>query len=91
MHLESGNVAPSGKGRLKSALWHLGEGKRVVMHAFSEQLGTIMAHEEDPILTNPLTPEVARHVHDYSRFTTMLKWGAATALIIALIMVFIIL
>ena len=50
-----------------------------------------MAHEEDSILTSPPTPEVARHVHDYSKFTALLKWGAIVALIIGLVMVFIVL
>ena len=35
-----------------------------------------MAEEEEPLLTNPGTPETARHVEDYSRFTSILKWGA---------------
>lgn len=50
-----------------------------------------MANDEDSILTSPPTPEVARHVDDYSRFTFLLKWGAVVALIVALVMVFIIL
>ena len=50
-----------------------------------------MAHEEDSILTSPPTPEVARHVNDYSRFTALFKWGAIVALIIGLVMVFIVL
>lgn len=49
-----------------------------------------MTHEQDSILTDPPTPEVARHVHDYSRFTTLFKWGAICALIIAFIVLFII-
>ena len=49
-----------------------------------------MAHDEEPILTSPPTQEVARHVEDYSRFTTILKWGAVTCLIIAFVVLMII-
>ncbi|MGI8705173.1 MAG: hypothetical protein ACR2JJ_05180 [Sphingomicrobium sp.] len=45
--------------------------------------------EEEPILTNPPTPQDATHVRDYERFIQLLKWGAivtlATALIVLLI------
>ena len=60
------------------------------MHSASEQLGTFMAHEEDSILTSPPTPEVARHVQDYSRFTALFKWGAIVSLITAFIVLMII-
>lgn len=43
--------------------------------------------DEDSILTNPDTPEVARHVRDYSNFTQMLKWGTIVCLIIAFVIV----
>jgi hypothetical protein len=46
--------------------------------------------EEEPILTNPPTQEMARHVHDYERFTHLFKWGAIAALISALIVLWII-
>ena len=46
--------------------------------------------EEEPLLTNPTTEDVAAHVRDYSRFTFMLKWGAIVCLVIALIVVLII-
>jgi hypothetical protein len=46
--------------------------------------------EEEPILTSPATPEVARHVRDYSRFTQLLKWGAIVSLIIAFIVLLLI-
>ena len=42
-----------------------------------------MAHEHEPILTHPPTPEVARHVHDYARFTQLLKIGALVCLVAA--------
>ena len=42
-----------------------------------------MANEDEPILTNPPTQEVARHVQDYSRFTFLLKWGAVVSLVVA--------
>ena len=45
--------------------------------------------EEDPILTDPPTPEAAVHVHDYERFTRMMKYGAITCLIVGLIVLMI--
>lgn len=41
--------------------------------------------ENEPLLTNPVTHEVAVHVEDYERFTTLFKWGAFGAFIIAMI------
>lgn len=49
-----------------------------------------MAHEEEPILTKPGSPQMVHHVHDYSRFTSILKWGAVVSLVVALILVFVI-
>ena len=49
-----------------------------------------MAEEEEPLLTNPGTPETARHVEDYSRFTSLLKWGAIAALVVAFIVLLLI-
>ena len=43
--------------------------------------------EQEPILTNPPTQDMAHHVGDYSRFTQMMKWGAIACLIIAFIVV----
>ena len=60
------------------------------MHAPTQTKGTRMAHDEEPILTSPPTQEVARHVEDYSRFTTLLKWGAIICLIIAFLVLMII-
>ena len=40
--------------------------------------------EQEPILTDPPTPEVAAHVEDYSRFTQLMKWSAIICFIIAL-------
>jgi hypothetical protein len=48
-----------------------------------------MAHDEEPILTHPGSPQMARHVHDYSRFTSLFKWGAIGSLIVALLVLFI--
>ncbi len=48
-----------------------------------------MAHDEEPLLANPPTQDVAIHVRDYTRFTKMLKWGAITCLIIAFIVLLI--
>lgn len=47
-----------------------------------------MAKDAEPILTNPSTHDVARHVHDYARFTAMVKWGAVISFIIGIIVVF---
>ncbi|HUG46083.1 MAG TPA: hypothetical protein VMK31_06190 [Sphingomicrobium sp.] len=49
-----------------------------------------MAQEEEPILTNPPTQEVARHVRDYSHFIALLKWGAIVSLAIAFAVILII-
>ena len=46
--------------------------------------------EEEPILTNPPTQEMAHHVADYSRFTKLLKWGAIVCLLIGLLVLLII-
>lgn len=45
--------------------------------------------EEESLLTNPPTQDVAVHVRDYERFTKMFKWGAAVCLIIGLIVLMI--
>jgi len=37
------------------------------------------------VLENPPTQDVAVHVDDYTRFTKLLKWGAAACFIIALL------
>jgi hypothetical protein len=54
-----------------------------------ESKGTQMA-EEEPILTDPPTQEVATHVRDYERFTVLLKWGAIISLALAFIVILII-
>jgi hypothetical protein len=41
--------------------------------------------EDESILTNPPTQDVAIHVRDYTRFTKLLKWGALVCLVIAFI------
>ena len=45
--------------------------------------------EDDSILTNPPTQDVAVHVQDYMRFTKLFKWGALTCLLIAFIVLLI--
>ena len=40
--------------------------------------------EEEPLLVDPPTHDVAVHVHDYERFTHLMKWGALACLVIAL-------
>ncbi|QNM83126.1 hypothetical protein H8M03_01830 [Sphingomonas sabuli] len=49
-----------------------------------------MAHEEEPFLTHPPTPEVARHVKDYTLMIAMLKWGAIISFVIAFLVMYII-
>ncbi|MGZ2411626.1 hypothetical protein ACUXST_001023 [Sphingomonas sp. F9_3S_D5_B_2] len=39
----------------------------------------------DEQLTSPVAHDVTAHVNDYARFTSMFKWGAAIAFIIAMI------
>jgi hypothetical protein len=46
--------------------------------------------EDESILTNPPTEDVAVHVRDYSRFVQLLKWGAIISLITALIVMMLI-
>ena len=43
--------------------------------------------EQEPVLTDPPTPEVERHVSDYSRFLVLLKWGAIVSFLIAMFVV----
>ena len=46
--------------------------------------------EDEPILTNPPTQDVAHHVRDYTRFVQLLKWGAIISLVTALLVMMII-
>lgn len=48
-----------------------------------------MMAEEESLLVNPPTQDVAVHVHDYTRFTKMMKWGALICLVIGLIVLLI--
>lgn len=41
--------------------------------------------EQEPLLTNPVTHDVAVHVEDYARFTHLFKWGAIAAFVVAMI------
>jgi hypothetical protein len=45
--------------------------------------------DEESILASPPTKEVAVHVHDYLRFTSLVKRVAATCLVIAFIVLLI--
>jgi hypothetical protein len=45
--------------------------------------------EEESILVNPPTQDVAVHVRDYANFTRMLKYGAITSFIIGFIVLLI--
>ena len=49
-----------------------------------------MMAEEEPLLVSPPTHDVAIHVHDYARFTRMMKWGALTCLVVGIIALIII-
>lgn len=46
--------------------------------------------EQEPILAEPATHEMAVHIREYGRFVTMFKWGAILSFITALIVVLII-
>ena len=39
--------------------------------------------EEEPLLSDPPTQDVAVHVRDYGRFTRLLKWSAIGCLVVA--------
>jgi hypothetical protein len=52
-------------------------------HASIFERGNSMA-EDESILVNPPTPDVAVHVRDYAHFTRLFKWGAIICLIIGL-------
>lgn len=45
--------------------------------------------DDESILTNPPTQDVAVHVSDYTRFTKLLKYGAIVCLIIGFIVLLI--
>jgi hypothetical protein len=47
--------------------------------------------EQEPLLTNPVTHDVAVHVEDYTRFTHLFKWGAVAAFAVAMIVLFFVL
>jgi hypothetical protein len=78
--------------RSKGALKGLGAPERLVMGLFEKHAATPGSSmgEDESILVNPPTQDVAHHVRDYTRFVHLLKWGAATALIVALFVMLII-
>ena len=41
-----------------------------------------MMADEQSYLESPPTQDMAVHVHDYTRFTKIMKWGALTCLVI---------
>ena len=45
--------------------------------------------EDESILTNPPTQDVAVHVRDYMRFTRLFKWGALVCFLIAMLVLMI--
>lgn len=48
-----------------------------------------MMAEEEPLLVSPPTQDVAVHVHEYTRFTRLMKWGALVCLAIGLLVLLI--
>jgi hypothetical protein len=48
-----------------------------------------MAQEEEALLAQAGTQEMTAHVHDYDRFTRMMKWGALVCLIIGFVVLLI--
>lgn len=46
--------------------------------------------EEEPLLVDPPTQDVAIHVRDYARFTKLLTWGALTCLVVGFLVLLII-
>ena len=48
-----------------------------------------MAYDEEPLLVDPPSQDVAVHVRDYEHFTKMLKWGAIVCLIIGFVVLLI--
>ena len=52
--------------------------------------GEFLMAEDESILVNPPTRDVAVHVEDYGRFTKLLKWGAIVCLVIGLLSLIII-
>ena len=77
--------------RSKGALKGLGAQGRLVMGLGKQAAtsGTNMA-EDESILVNPPTQDVAHHVSDYTRFVHLLKWGAIIALVTGLFVMMII-
>jgi len=45
--------------------------------------------DEESLLVNPPTQDVAVHVRDYTHVIRMLKWGAGICLVVALIVLMI--
>ena len=43
-----------------------------------------MMAEEESLLASPPTQDMAVHVHDYTRFTKLFKWGAVVCFLIGL-------
>jgi hypothetical protein len=78
--------------RSKGALKGLGAPDRLVMGLSAstpQHRGPKMA-EDESILVNPPTQDVAHHVRDYTRFVHLLKWSAIIALITGLFVMMII-
>jgi hypothetical protein len=48
-----------------------------------------MMAEEEPLLANPPTQDMAAHAHDYARFTKMMTRGAIACFIVGFIVLLI--
>jgi hypothetical protein len=52
-------------------------------------MADLLDQEDESILKHPGTHENAVHVHDYEKFTRMMKYGALTCLVVGLIVLLI--
>ena len=67
----------------------LGRARGLVMDAKRVDEEGIMMADEESLLANPPTQDVAVHVGDYVRFTKLFKWGAIICLILGFIVLLI--
>jgi hypothetical protein len=65
----------------------LGEAARLVMDRQRLSRDEDMMAKNSTMPNEPTAHEMTHHVRDYSRFTTMVKWGGLAAFIIAFIVV----
>jgi hypothetical protein len=78
------------KGRLRRISWGLGSLPVVVMDGVNRRQGArLRMADNESILENPPTQDVAVHVRDYMRFTKLFKWGALVCLLIGFLVLLI--